>query len=552
MLTLQEILEKNAEDYRLFSNYDVYELSIFSVSLSLNPVAADQPDSPFQEPEENFLRGHAEISEASKFLKSRKHNESSRYSEVLLLTTRSMDECLLNRLKEFKSQMADQTIVLLQTKLSEEDLYLRLLIRISEENRQTKALISNDYFLLTDLLIKDASIREIEKAARDILGNPMIITDDSYKVLAYSQGIDITDPIWSIIVSNTYCPSNLVKLTDYNQFWKRLKSSRRPLFVDSDHFSPYIRRAVAEIRSNGKTKGYIALLEKNKTITGRDLFVLQMVADLIGIRLKQMDDILKAKGQMEREFLNDLFQGTMKSEKMAVNRAQSLGWKICGHYLAMCVSNNRTNTSTSNKVFLKLQQALLTRFPLCVFSSNSGMACFVLGSDGAGKLQLSSFVELEKFLKKENLVCYAGLPCQTLTGIPDSYSQAINSFKVMEMFGEAYDNKSVYSYSETAVFLFLSRLSPTKEEQTTLISGALRKLLETDKTEGTEYVPTLRHFFLNNQNVAATADSMYLHRNTINYRLQKIKELLDEDFDHPAVRLHFQLSLILFDMGLLD
>lgn len=76
----------------------------------------------------------------------------------------------------------------------------------------------------------------------------------------------------------------------------------------------------------------------------------------------------------------------------------------------------------------------------------------------------------------------------------------------------------------------------------------LEQLLQTDKSQGTHYVETLRSFFRNNQNVSAVAEELYLHRNTVNYRLSKIREILEDDFDDYRIRLHLQMALIWYDI----
>jgi carbohydrate diacid regulator len=44
-----------------------------------------------------------------------------------------------------------------------------------------------------------------------------------------------------------------------------------------------------------------------------------------------------------------------------------------------------------------------------------------------------------------------------------------------------------------------------------------------------ELLETVRVFFLNDLNLTATAKQLYIHRNTLNYRLDKIRKLLHLD-----------------------
>ncbi|WP_394372099.1 helix-turn-helix domain-containing protein [Clostridium neonatale] len=61
---------------------------------------------------------------------------------------------------------------------------------------------------------------------------------------------------------------------------------------------------------------------------------------------------------------------------------------------------------------------------------------------------------------------------------------------------------------------------------------------------------TLRNFFDNNQSISDTANAMYLHRNTISYRLNKIRKIIEDDFDNPLIRLHMYISFIIDDISI--
>lgn len=54
---------------------------------------------------------------------------------------------------------------------------------------------------------------------------------------------------------------------------------------------------------------------------------------------------------------------------------------------------------------------------------------------------------------------------------------------------------------------------------------------------------TLREFLLRNRSYVATAESMSLHRNTIQYRVGQAMERCGQDFDDPDAVLKVQLAL---------
>lgn len=59
----------------------------------------------------------------------------------------------------------------------------------------------------------------------------------------------------------------------------------------------------------------------------------------------------------------------------------------------------------------------------------------------------------------------------------------------------------------------------------------LGKLIEYDKINNTQLCQTLEVYLENDKVTATTAEALFIHRNTLRYRLQKIRALLDKDLD---------------------
>ena len=74
------------------------------------------------------------------------------------------------------------------------------------------------------------------------------------------------------------------------------------------------------------------------------------------------------------------------------------------------------------------------------------------------------------------------------------------------------------------------------------------KMLDTyDKKHGTEYLHTLKIFLLNERNIATTAKSLHIHRNTLLYRIERLKNMLLSDLDQEQNRLRIQISLYIIE-----
>ncbi len=78
-----------------------------------------------------------------------------------------------------------------------------------------------------------------------------------------------------------------------------------------------------------------------------------------------------------------------------------------------------------------------------------------------------------------------------------------------------------------------------------LISESVRKLIEYDKKNNTEYLKTLHCFIDNNCNSTHTAEELFIHRTTLIRRIERIQELCDIDFDDPDTHIYLSLSFLI-------
>ena len=75
--------------------------------------------------------------------------------------------------------------------------------------------------------------------------------------------------------------------------------------------------------------------------------------------------------------------------------------------------------------------------------------------------------------------------------------------------------------------VFKAKIQP--QQIKTLCSDSYLKLLESDREQGTQYVTTIRTLIDCNFNLAKTAKHLFIHINTLSYRLDKIEELIGVD-----------------------
>ena len=77
----------------------------------------------------------------------------------------------------------------------------------------------------------------------------------------------------------------------------------------------------------------------------------------------------------------------------------------------------------------------------------------------------------------------------------------------------------------------------------------LRPLVEQDLARRSDLVRTLRAYFAAGGNAREAADQMFLHRNSMLYRLERIQRLTRLDLKDPRAALALQLGLLTLEKG---
>lgn len=78
--------------------------------------------------------------------------------------------------------------------------------------------------------------------------------------------------------------------------------------------------------------------------------------------------------------------------------------------------------------------------------------------------------------------------------------------------------------------------------------GLLMPLIQYDRKHGSNYVEILEQYLLNNGSIQAVAKKMFMHRNTVIYKLGNIKKLLGTDFESADDRMRYMIACMLLHL----
>jgi hypothetical protein len=106
-----------------------------------------------------------------------------------------------------------------------------------------------------------------------------------------------------------------------------------------------------------------------------------------------------------------------------------------------------------------------------------------------------------------------------------------------------YDNRPVQYADLGADQLLLLLLRDHRREVEAFVEQTLGPLLRHDARSASPLLPTVRAFVEHGGRLRETATEIYVHRNTLAYRLDRAAELLAKDLKEPQSRLAIELAL---------
>ena len=125
-----------------------------------------------------------------------------------------------------------------------------------------------------------------------------------------------------------------------------------------------------------------------------------------------------------------------------------------------------------------------------------------------------------------------------------SYHQAVTAYKLL---GKTIP-ENVVSYRDLGIYKLLS---DRKEEEIypEFVEETFGKLIKYDQENGTDYLQILTTYFENECSIINTARSMYCHKNTMTYKINKIKEILGYEILDNENRMKIMIAIHIMKLG---
>ncbi len=421
------------------------------------------------------------------------------------------------------------------------------------------------YHSITESMLEADGVFRMLGVLSDFIGNAVLLLGAKWELMAYAENAGNPMPLSRYLPlqkGEVIFPESITgnMPSDFSKYAKAIKRV----------FSAGQERAVCRILpvSGGNALfGYLVVWETGRKMQSVEYLALEIAASSLALERFRTRQIEEIRMHIRQDFFDDLLSGKLHSAEEVGSIAGMHNMDAEGTYLCMVTKLDSAARGTENYVemqdaFLRIKDRMIAQ--IGELSREEGRSCI---SIHRGSLIITflriAHTEPDQRISEENrrfiqrlyhrlhaitqqyvLNIGVGEPTARLINVRRSFTQAQEAIRVS---GNLRSVAGVHFYEDLIIYQLLSS-GVENEKSAELYTLSIRSLVEYDKQNATNMVETLDCYFACNCNVSETAKALFIHRNTLIYRIDKIKSILGRDLKDSEERLLLQLGLRVYQV----
>ena len=289
--------------------------------------------------------------------------------------------------------------------------------------------------------------------------------------------------------------------------------------------------------------------------------VLGYVADVFTLINREKFSVERVEKDLKQELILDICTGNIKSREELNIRSKLNGWEIKDNLVVIIFDLDEYKKKTvdlkessrkievvKEKMFRALKNNFLDAGMTFYNYQNSDSIIFLFEFDNN---YLHNKDRLFKKMMQESLDDFGftytvgiGRVVNNIFDAPISYTEAREAVKIgRSMLGLG----MIHEYKDLELFSLLNS-AVNKDILAGELMRPIRKLIEYDKENETEYYVFLKELINANWSLTRASENNYIHYNTAKYRLKKTEEIMELQVDTANSRFKLELALRLYEL----
>lgn len=371
--------------------------------------------------------------------------------------------------------------------------------------------MENIYADAFKIFIKAKNLNEIIAGLYSIIHNPIAVINHDFQLVACHSPFLFDDETWNESIRMGY-----VNYSTYKKIRETLKVEDTSKIVTTLSSN---RRLIINLKNErNEILGLLIILEVE---TKLELISDDFIKILSELTKKYIYDQNFAKTNDNiKSFFTSLLDNTFTDKAIFLQKIKDLKIDLKNPYYLLILDFNEQFNEGSK---IETESFLLSLIKKQIIATTYKNGDYVLLIKD--KLNEETIIKINDFLFKMRFYMIVSNRIVDLYSINNIF---IEEYKIFTLLQKTVGDYLLY---DLANFLpFLPLISYKKEELINFINEDIYQIFLYDQANKSEFIDTIYLYLLTNKSLNETAKRLYIHKNTITYRLEKIKELFSLDF----------------------
>jgi hypothetical protein len=311
--------------------------------------------------------------------------------------------------------------------------------------------------------------------------------------------------------------------------------------------------------------GYLAVLSAGAPLDVLDTRAIEHAAGIFALEMLREQSAYEVESRLKGDVLQDLFTGSYRDEEEATTLVRRLGYTVSGPYRVARVDTSHPSGDSAPGqarwqeeiqgprsrlygAFTELCGELLGVGAIAPW--RSGFLLLLPASTAESDVELAG--QLFSRLREAGQRIRPGLRLHVSLGSAvdsaGALSQSLEEAERALAVGRTLDiTDRPLVFEHLGVYRVLLGPNSSRDRQE-FVEEALGAVIRYDLQHGTDLLETLRAWVMADYNVNEAAQGMFMHTNTLRYRLKRLRALLGGDPCRGDLRFQVELALKLFDL----
>lgn len=393
---------------------------------------------------------------------------------------------------------------------------------------------------LTQLALQEGTLHDLAETLARILKRAITIEDPAFRILAAVQEGAVDEARQRSVSYGRTTPEVAQRLLERG-IYARLLQQMGPLHIEPiPDLGMTMERIVAPIIVAHEIYGYIWIIAGDRPLTPLDELAIEHAATVAALMLFKEQAVRSTEEALRGDFLGQLLQGKAVSAGFA-EQARRIGYRPDRPQQVLLIYAPAKSGGSPHSLQHEVEGWLRRR----------GERSLLVWRDRTLVLILESAETERGETLAQQLVADLSHPaCRLLIGAGSARQPAPGS--VARSFEEAQEalriaralsrEEGLASFSDLGVLHWLYHLPPDVAQDNAYLKH-VHSLADYDAEREADLLKTLEAYLDFGGSLVDAAEALYVHRNTLLHRIERIQELTGLDLRHPLHRLNLYIAL---------